>query len=225
MNSRVFCFFIFMVKIKTFHPDNFTRICNTLAREHAVFTGIKKAYGHPPVWQRPPGFETLVRLILEQQVSLASAQSAYLKLLAHRTVITPENMVQMPANDWKPCFVSRQKARYITALSEAVLSGKILLDQLAVLPDEEVKAQLEKLPGIGNWTSDVYLIMCLNRTDIFPIGDVALRTSIKETLNLPADFAPEKLVSLADDWRPYRSIATYFFWHRYLKIRKRGTHY
>lgn len=200
-------------------------MCNKLVQEHAVFAGIKARYGLPPLWQRPTGFETLVRLILEQQVSLSSAQSAYLKLLGHRVEITPENMMQMPADDWKPCYVSRQKARYILALSDAVLTGKIMLDELAHLPDDKVKSELERLPGIGNWTSDVYLMMCLNRTDVFPIGDVALRTSMKETLDLPGDFMQEKLVNMADDWKPYRSIATYFFWHRYLRLRNRTTHY
>ncbi|MBE7175949.1 MAG: DNA-3-methyladenine glycosylase 2 family protein [Mucilaginibacter polytrichastri] len=209
----------------SFHSGNFSAICDKLCAEDRVLADIRVRYGDPPMWHRPPGFETLLRLILEQQVSLSSAQAAYLKLLDHCGEIRPETLLKVPQDAWRPCYVSRQKARYITALSEAVLSGTLNLEALEHLPDAEIKTELEKLPGIGNWTSDVYVLMALNRRDIFPIGDVALRTAMKETIDDVAGFTHENLLAYADRWSPDRSVACYFFWHNYLSLRNRKPHY
>ena len=128
----------------------------SLCRVDAVFSGIVERYGTPPDWSRPEGFETLCRIILEQQVSLESAQAAYRKLAERLGEFRPEAMLQLDDVEMRASHVSRQKARYLRALSEAVLSGSLDLPKLRTLAEPEVRAQLTAVKGIGPWTAEVY---------------------------------------------------------------------
>jgi DNA-3-methyladenine glycosylase II len=185
-----------------------------LSKKDRDLATIFKRFGEPPAWQREPGFATLVQIILEQQVSLASAKAAYDKLASHIEV-TPENFLSLDDATLKSLFFSRQKTRYGRALAQAIVDGLDLGD-FHTKSDDEIRGELIKLPGIGNWTIDIYLLMALNRPDVLPVGDLALRIAVKEVKGLSQNPTTDELVKLAKPWQPYRSYATRLLWHYYL---------
>jgi DNA-3-methyladenine glycosylase II len=186
-----------------------------LSKKDKDLAGVYKRFGTPPEWSRQPGFATLVQIILEQQVSLASAKAAYDKLASHIEV-TPENFLTLDDATLKSLFFSSQKTRYSSALAQAVVSGELDLEHLHTQDNATIRSELIKLPGIGNWTIDIYLLMALNRPDVLPVGDLALQIAVKEIKNLNERPKAETLISVAEHWRPYRSYATKLLWHYYL---------
>jgi DNA-3-methyladenine glycosylase II len=178
-------------------------------------------HGLPPLWAREPGFATLVLLILEQQVSLASARAAFDRLVAAVDVATPDAVLALDDAELRTIGFSRQKAGYMRDLAAAVLSGSLDLNALAALPDNDVRAALTSLRGIGRWTADVYLTMALRRPDAFPHGDLALHSSAQRVKRLDARPTPLELEELAEAWRPHRAAAARILWHAYLSERPR----
>jgi len=199
-----------------FSPANFHAICDQLAARDADLATVIQAHSYPPMWTRPNSFETLVHIILEQQVSLASALSALHKLKEYTKELTPANVIPLTDDEMRACYVSRQKAGYIRYLAQQLHGGDLRLDQLEHLSDDEVRARLITLKGIGHWTIDVYLMFVLRRADIFPIGDLAAVNALKRVKNLPADTTKEEMTEVAAQWKPYRTIATMLLWHDYL---------
>lgn len=191
------------------------KIYSLLCSQDNELATIYKQYGSPPKWQREPGFATLIHIILEQQVSLASAKAAFDKL-QNDTEVTPENILKLDEEKLKNFGFSRQKIRYTKALAKAIIEGSLELEKLHTQDDEPIRAELIKLLGIGNWTIDIYLLMALNRPDILPVGDLALRIAVKEVKGLKAQPTFEELETLAKPWKPYRSYATKLLWHYYL---------
>lgn len=196
------------------------RATRSLADAHDEFARVYEHYGPPPLWDREPGFATLLQIILEQQVSLASAKACFDKLTARLGHISPENVLTLDDAALKSIGFSRQKTAYARHLSEAILNSHIDLDDLHTLPDAEVKAELIKLKGVGEWTSDIYLLMALLRPDVMPKGDIALHTAWHKLSGEPRPAADEFLV-IAERWRPYRSVAARLLWHYYLSEKKR----
>ena len=188
-----------------------------LIGRHDLFATIWEAYGPPPDWSREPGLESLGRIILEQQVSLASANAHFQKLNAYLAEFSPLHILKLTDEEMRSCQISRQKAKYLRALSEAVSSGEIDLAQLADLSEPDIRLKLTAIKGIGHWTADIYLMFCLQQKDIFPIGDIAVVNTVKELSGVQT---ADEIRALAESWRPLRSLATYFLWHYYL--RKRG---
>ncbi len=203
-----------------FNELNFSKLCKKLARKDAALAAILKQHGYPPLWTRPATFQTLILTILEQQVSLASAYAAFKKLKEKIGFVTPAKVLALTDEELRTCYFSRQKIIYARELAKAIQSKQISLKSLSLLPDEEVRAELIKLKGIGHWTIDVYLMHALQRTDLFPLGDIALVNSLKEIKQLPRDITKEKMLEIAEQWRPYRTIAAMILWHAY--IQKRG---
>jgi DNA-3-methyladenine glycosylase II len=201
-----------------FTKNNLEQLCQRLARKDVHLKRVILQYGVPPLWTRPASFETLVWIILEQQVSLASAYAAYKKLKEY-TAITPARILQLTDAELRDCYFSRQKTVYVRELAMALQEKTLRLNDLNDAPDETVRAELKKIKGIGDWTADVYLMQCLQRTDIFPVGDLALVKGMKEIKNLQADTPKETLLEIATAWRPYRSVATMLCWHHYIKTR------
>jgi len=199
-----------------FTKTNFYSICDQLAATDADLAAIINTYGYPPLWSRPNTFETLVHIILEQQVSLASALSALNKLKERVGELTPARLLLLTDEEMRACYCSRQKITYIKYLAEALLSGHIKLNELEHLPNDAIRAQLITLKGIGHWTIDVYLMFVLQRADIFPIGDLAAVNAMKKVKHLPASTPKEELVIIATNWQPYRTVATMLLWHFYL---------
>ena len=185
-----------------------------------LFVAYEK-YGPPPLWDRQPGFATLLQIILEQQVSLASAKACYDKLCMRVGEITPQSLLASTDAQLKKDGFSRQKTAYARHLSEAMLERRIDLDSLHGLPDDEVKHELTKLKGVGEWTSDIYLLMAMLRPDVMPKGDVALHTAWHK-LSGEARPTSDEFLSIAERWRPYRSVAARMLWHFYLSERRRG---
>ena len=208
------------MSILNYHESNFKTICDELGRRDEHLASVINVYGYPPMWVRPANFSTLVLIILEQQLSLASAYAAFKKLKEKAGNITASRISRLTDEELKYCYLSRQKIMYVRGLAQSVLSKELRLKTLHTMEDESVREQLKKLKGIGDWTADIYLIHALNRTDIFPIGDLALVKSLKELKQLPAHTDQRELLELAELWRPYRTIATMMLWHRYIKQRK-----
>ncbi|WP_158828734.1 DNA-3-methyladenine glycosylase family protein [Mucilaginibacter lacusdianchii] len=206
--------------LTTFHQQNYHQLCDELAGMDADFKNSIQNYGYPPYWSRTNTFESLVHIILEQQVSMASALSALNKLKESVQEITPARVLMLTDEELKACYFSRQKTTYVKYLAEALLSGQINLQVLEQLPDDKVRTELTKLKGIGNWTVDIYLLMILHRTDVFPIGDLAIVNGMKRLKRLPASTTKEELLYMAEAWRPYRSVAAMLLWHYYLNDRK-----
>jgi len=200
----------------TFNQDNYHQLCDQLAADDGVLKDIIDRYGYPPFWSRDNSFETLVHIILEQQVSLASALSALNKLKEQIQEITPSRVLMLTDEELKACYFSRQKTVYVKYLAEALLSGQLSLQQLETLPDDEIRNELTALKGIGNWTVDIYLLMVLHRTNIFPIGDLAIVNAMKRLKPLPPATTKEHLLKIAEQWQPYRSVAAMLLWHYYL---------
>jgi DNA-3-methyladenine glycosylase II len=199
-----------------FSQSDFHQICDELAARDSDLAAIINAYGYPPMWSRPNGFDTLVHIILEQQVSLASAFSALNKLKERVQELTPARVLLLTEEEMRACYISRQKSSYIKFLAEALLSGHIQLNELEHLPNNEIRDQLITLKGIGHWTIDVYLMFVLQRADIFPVGDLAAVNAMKKVKGLPASTTKEELVLIAEQWLPYRTVATMLLWHWYL---------
>jgi DNA-3-methyladenine glycosylase II len=168
------------------------------------------------MWTRQNSFETLVHIILEQQVSLASALAALNKLRQRLGEINPVSFLALTDEELKACYFSRQKTVYTRGLAQEILEGRLILDVLETLSDEEVRAKLITLKGVGNWTIDVYLMFVLQRADIFPIGDLAAINALRRVKRLPKDTPKDHLQELTAGWQPYRSVATMLLWHLYL---------
>jgi len=184
-----------------------------------IFTDIKNLYGLPPSWERPEGFETLCHIILEQQVSLESALSAYNKLKEKLGNFTPQRLLELSDEEMRDCYLSRQKTRYLRELAKAIISKELVLSDLTKLSKEDAKADLMQVVGIGNWTAQIYLMFCLKSRDIFPPGDIAAINTVKE---LKSAKDKEEAVKMAEKWSPYRTGATFFLWYYYLKKRGRA---
>ncbi len=215
----------FMNKLYRFDESSFTAICDHLAKMDSDLGAILENHGYPPFWKRSPSFETLVHIILEQQVSLASALSAMNKLKEKTGEVTPRNLQAMTDAGLRSCFFSRQKIDYTRQLTSAVISGKLDIGELENMDNDAVRARLTAIKGIGNWSADVFLMMALHRSDIFPSGDLALLTSIRETRRLPPNTPASAMAQLADEWKPFRTIAAFILWNAYLCRRNRKSSY
>lgn len=192
-----------------------------LASRDADLAAIVERYGHPPMWSRPPGFATMVRLILEQQVSLASAQAAYDRLCAEVGPPTPAALLRLDDRDLLAIGFSRQKASYVRGLARSLEGGELNLERLGDLADEEAHRRLVALKGIGPWTASIYLLMALLRPDVWPASDIALATAVADARGLSGRPRHDELESLGLAWRPWRSVAARIFWLDYLRRRNR----
>jgi len=195
--------------------NNLPVICRKLARRDGRLATVYSRYGTPPVWARPEGFQTLLRIILEQQVSLASARACFDKLCIRIGALTPEGLLKSTDAELRADGFSRQKSAYARHLAEAVMDNRLDFGKLKKLPDAEVKAELIKLKGVGEWTSDIYLLMALLRPDVMPKGDIALHTAWHKLSGEPRPSSQE-FVQMAERWMPYRSVAARLLWHYYL---------
>ena len=202
--------------IRQFDKNTFYGLCDELAAKDTDLKNVLSMYSYPPFWVRTNTFETLVLTILEQQVSLASAYAAYKKLKEKLTRLTPKNTLALTDEELRQCYFSRQKIIYVRELATAIATKQINLKRFALETDDTVREELKKLKGIGDWTVDIYLIHALQRADIFPLGDLAMVNSMRMVKQLPSA-TKEELLQIAEQWKPYRSIATMMLWHYYIK--------
>jgi DNA-3-methyladenine glycosylase II len=190
-----------------------------LANRDEHLATVVKTYGPPPLWTRQPGFPTLVYIILEQQVSLASARAAFERLKAAANPLTPKRFLKLTDAELLRIGFSRQKTLYTRLLAESLARRYFDLRDLDELHDDSARKMLIAFKGIGRWTADIYLLSALRRPDIWPTGDLALATAVQEVKRLPQRPSPEKLEALSAPWKPWRAVAARLFWHAYLSER------
>lgn len=201
--------------------DGLLAAVDELAARDPDLAGILARHGPPPLWDREPGFPTLLHIVLEQQVSLASARAAFERLRAAADPLTPARFLALGDAELLAIGFSRQKARYGRALAHAVESGTLNLAGLHRLDDQAVHDELQRVPGIGPWTATIYLLMVLLRPDLWPAGDIALAESVGAVKGLGRRPDPLEMAELGEAWRPWRSVAARLFWHDYLARRGR----
>jgi len=189
---------------------------HALAAIDPDLAGVVERHGPPPLWDRKPGFETLVRIILEQQVSLASADAALIRLVGASGAIEPQAIAIAGEEALRAAGQTRQKSRYLVGLARDVLDGRLDLDAVAAADDDDARAQLMRVVGIGRWTADIYLLMALGRPDVWPTGDLALAGSMRRAKGLAALPTGAEQEVIAETWRPWRAVAARLLWHAYL---------
>jgi len=192
-----------------------------LGRTDAHLARVLTRHGTPPLWGRDPGFATLVQIILEQQVSLASGRAAFGRVLAVAGRMTPRAIASLSEAQLRGAGLTRQKATYVRGLALAVERGEIDLDTIARMDDERAHAELVKLKGIGPWSADIYLLMALGRPDVWPRHDLALASAMREVKRLRTLPTPERQLEIAESWRPWRAVAARILWHHYLSTPRR----
>jgi DNA-3-methyladenine glycosylase II len=195
---------------------SFRKAVAELCEADPDLAAIVERHGVPEFWAREPGFPTLVLLILEQQVSLASARAAYDRLVSRLGELTPRGVLDSTDEELRADGFSRQKNRYARALAAAIEDGVLDLDAVAELDDVDVRTALVALPGIGPWTAEVYLLSALRRPDTWPTGDIALQEGARRAKRLDLRPAPPELEAIGHRWRPHRASAARLLWHLYL---------
>jgi DNA-3-methyladenine glycosylase II len=180
------------------------------------------ADGVPPLWARKPCFSTLIRIILEQQVSLASAMAVYRRLLDSLVPFTPARFMKAGSSHLRSLGVTRQKASYCIHLADAVLGNRLDLNTLSGMDDPAVVGALTQIKGIGPWTAHIYLLMALRRPDVWPSGDVALINTLRKVKSLAVNPSPSQLFAITETWRPFRSVAARMLWHHYLSNKSKA---
>ena len=198
------------------NDDALTRAVQLLARRDPDLRRVVRRFGAPPMWARESGFSTLLHIILEQQVSLASARAAHTRLLEVATPLTPSRFLRLDDATLKAVGFSRQKTLYGRELARSIVDGLLDLDALSSMDDATVRSELIKIKGIGRWTADIYLLMVLRRPDIWPTGDLALAVAAQKVKRLEARPTQEDLNEMSEAWRPWRAVAARILWHYYL---------
>jgi len=187
-----------------------------LAARDADLAGILGRHGPPPLWARQPGFETLVAIILEQQVSLRSGAAALTRLRTAAGELAPEAVATLGEDGARAAGLTRQKARYVVELARSVVDGRFDPDGLETLDDDTARGDLIALLGVGPWTADIYLLMALGRPDVWPDGDLALATAMRRAKHLASQPDAAEQRAIAEPWRPWRAVGARLLWHAYL---------
>jgi DNA-3-methyladenine glycosylase II len=182
---------------------------------------ILKRHGPPPMWGRSRGFATLIKIILEQQVSLASAASLFKRMQKGVVPFTPWRMIELGEAHLRTLGLTRQKAAYCVHLSQSIVDKRLNLRQLSRLSDPDARAMLTEVKGLGAWSADVYLLMAMRRADIWPADDLALAVAITRLRGMDTRLKSAELTEIAEAWRPYRSVAARMLWQYYLAQPKR----
>ncbi len=198
----------------------FETALDALAGLDPDLAAVLSEYGRPRYWTREPGFPTLVLIILEQQVSLASAKAAFDRLADDVGVPTPESFLTLDAETLRGMGFSGQKTRYCRILAEEILDGHFDLAAVCDMTDDEARESLMALTGIGRWTADIYLLCALGRPDVWPVGDLALVAAIQQVKGLDRRPTALEFEALGEKWRPWRSVAAQILWHHYLGVKK-----
>src|ERR1044071_6532021 len=204
------------VSLKPLTQKSLALAARELAARDQTLAAIHATHGDPPLWRRATGFQTLVHIILEQQVSLMSAKAMLVRLEAAIQPFKPERFIELGDAYLRALGVTRQKSAYVVDLATSIVNGDLSFARLARMSDDEARLILTRVKGIGLWSADVYLLMAMRRADIWPAGDLALAVAMKELKGLTARPGPEELERLAENWRPHRAVAARMLWQYYL---------
>ena len=189
-----------------------------LSQKDTTLKFILDNFGNPIIQKREVGFASMCHIILEQQVSIASAKACYLKIENYFDKITPEIILNSNDEELKKCGVSRQKTIYLKDLAHKVILNEIDFNSFSTKSEAQIRNELIAIKGVGNWSIEVYLMFCLQMPDIIPLGDIAIKNTLKELYNCQTQ---EEMVILSDNWKPFRTFASYIIWHYYLKKRNK----
>jgi DNA-3-methyladenine glycosylase II len=203
-------------ELESLTEESLTRGLMVLANIDSDLARILDKLGTPPMWQREPGFATLLCIILEQQVSLAAAKAIFNRLYGVVVTLTPENFLTLDDAQLRGIGFSRQKILYCRGLAQAIATSQLDLTKLEKMDETTIRTELKRLKGIGDWTVDIYLLMALQRPDAFPKGDLAIAIALQKLKNLPTRPTPAQLEAMTQHWRPWRAVAARLLWHYYL---------
>jgi DNA-3-methyladenine glycosylase II len=198
------------------HRASLLSAVRTLTHNDPRLDGLVARYGVPPLWARRPGYATLLRIILEQQVSLASAQAIYRRIVGAVEQVRPADVLALGASGLQRLGLTRQKASYACGLAEQILAGDLPLDRLGRCDDDEARGHLMRVRGIGPWSANIYLLMALRRPDVWPPGDLALHKALGRLQGSASVPSSSEAEQLAAGWRPLRAVAARILWHAYL---------
>ena len=207
---------------KTLTKKRLVEAAESLATRDRDLARILADGGTPPLWARRPGFVTLIRIILEQQVSLASADATYRRLTDDLAPSAPHKIEAAGASRLRSLGITRQKATYLVNVAEALRTGDLDLKEVGNSDDETATGKLINIKGVGPWTAEIYLLMALRRPDVWPAGDIALAAAARSVKRLQKRPTPAELAEIADTWRPYRAVAARMLWQYYLNGMSHG---
>jgi DNA-3-methyladenine glycosylase II len=197
-----------------FNKNNFKQYCDEMRGKHKIIAAIHAQFGYPPHWKRPATFDTLVKTILEQQVSLASAQSVYARLKTTVREVSPNEIIDFGKDNLGKCGITKQKQNYILGVAHLLLEQPKFLSQLSKLSDQEVYNALTSIKGFGPWSANVLMLVMLNRIDVYPEKDVALIKGISLAAFNAKTISNDEARSFIEKFSPMRSIAVcYFYWY------------
>lgn len=191
-----------------------------LGERDAMLRGLTSQFGAPPLWRRSQSFETLVHIVLEQKVSLASAQAVMQRVRLLCPTMSAEKFLKVPEAKLRKAGISGRKVSYCYSIAESLTAGHLNLTSLRRLPDELVVEKLMMVRGIGPWTAGVYLLMAMRRPDAWASGDRALVVSMAESAGLESVPDYSDFDEYALSWQPHRATAARMLWHAYLQRRK-----
>jgi DNA-3-methyladenine glycosylase II len=188
-----------------------------LSQKDEVLKTIIADFGLPIIQKREEGFASMCHIILEQQVSIASAKAAYEKLVNLVGKVDPFNISNATDQDLRTCGISRQKTLYLKDLARRVINKELSFSSLPMKTEQQIRKELIQIKGVGNWSIDVYLMFCMQSQDIIPLGDIAIKNTLMELYNCKSE---EEMLAISFNWKPFRTLASFIIWHYYLK--KRG---
>ena len=188
-----------------------------LSQKDEVLKTIIADFGLPIIQKREEGFASMCHIILEQQVSIASAKAAYEKLVNLVGKVDPFNISNATDQDLRTCGISRQKTLYLKDLARRVINKELSFSSLPMKTEQQIRKELIQIKGVGNWSIDVYLMFCMQSQDIIPLGDIAIKNTLMELYNCQSE---EEMLAISFNWKPFRTVASFIIWHYYLK--KRG---
>jgi DNA-3-methyladenine glycosylase II len=188
-----------------------------LSQKDEVLKTIIADFGLPIIQKREEGFASMCHIILEQQVSIASAKAAYEKLVNLVGKVDPFNISNATDQDLRTCGITRQKTLYLKDLARRVINKELSFSLLPMKTEQQIRNELIQIKGVGNWSIDVYLMFCMQSQDIIPLGDIAIKNTLIELYNCQSE---DEMVAVSSNWKPFRTLASFIIWHYYLK--KRG---
>ncbi|WP_374939428.1 DNA-3-methyladenine glycosylase family protein [Tolypothrix sp. FACHB-123] len=203
-------------EIQSLTPETLTHALTVLADIDSDLAQILAKFGPPPLWQRQAGFATLLQIILEQQVSLAAAKAVFNRLCDIVQPLIPENFLFLDDLQLRGIGFSRQKILYCRELAQAITNGQLDLTKLETMTEITIRSELKRIKGIGDWTVDIYLLMALQRPDVFPKGDLGIAIALQKLKGFTTRPTPTQIEAIAQQWRPWRAVATRLLWHYYL---------
>lgn len=191
-----------------------------LARRDRRLGRVMKRAGPVPLRRRPGGFPGLARIVVGQQLSIASAEAIWTRFERAFPDCAARAVAAADEATFRAVGLSAPKMRTLWAVAAACLDG-LDLDALAAAPADEAHARLTVVKGIGPWTADIYLLFCLGHPDIFPAGDLALRNAVADAFSLAPPVTVDRIAAIAERWSPWRGVAARLFWAYYRSIRQK----